>query len=125
MLFKNDTVLFYGGDNMKILTKNNSNGGNGSITLKYILDESERRDSCRLFAQVTVPPGSSIGYHQHIGESETYYIVSGSGEYNDNGEIYTVSPGDRTFTDSGMWHGIENKSDIDLVFIALILPVSK
>ena len=45
----------------------------------------------------------------------------GEGEYNDNGTIRTVVPGDRTFTPSGFSHGMANNGDTDLVFMALII----
>ncbi|MFR3765020.1 MAG: cupin domain-containing protein, partial [[Clostridium] symbiosum] len=51
----------------------------------------------------------------------TYYIIRGEGEYNDNGTIRTVVPGDRTFTPSGFSHGMANNGDTDLVFMALII----
>ena len=49
------------------------------------------------------------------------YILSGEGEYDDNGEIRTVKPGDVTYTSDGKGHSLENKSQNDLVFIALII----
>lgn len=42
-----------------------------------------------------------IGYHVHDGESETYYILSGRGIFNDNGTVVEVGPGDVTFTGDG------------------------
>lgn len=47
--------------------------------------------------------------------------MSGEGEYDDNGVIRTVKRGDVTYTSDGKGHGLENKSDSDLVFIALIM----
>ena len=73
-----------------------------------------------MFAEVTIPAGCSLGYHVHHNESETYYIVKGEGEYNDNGTTRTVKAGERTFTPDGCGHGIANTGDEDLVFMALI-----
>ncbi len=39
---------------------------------------------------MTLEPGCSLGYHEHHGESETYYIIQGQGEYNDNGKYRPV-----------------------------------
>ena len=66
-------------------------------------------------------PGSAIGYHIHNGESETYYILSGTAKYNDNGVIKTVTAGDVTFTGSGEGHGIEAIGNEPVEMIALIL----
>ena len=68
----------------------------------------------------TVVPGCSLGYHEHHGESETYYIIKGQGEYDDNGTKRPVTVGDKTFTPDGCGHGIANTGDEDLVFMALI-----
>ena len=64
---------------------------------------------------------SAIGYHIHNGESETYYILSGTAKYNDNGVIKTVTAGDVTFTGSGEGHGIEAIGNEPVEMIALIL----
>ena len=80
----------------------------------------ERLGGNGLFARVTVFPGREIDYHEHHGESETYYIIKGQGEYDDNGTKRPVTVGDKTFTPDGCGHGIANTGDEDLVFMALI-----
>lgn len=67
----------------------NMAGGDGEVTIKRILGEKELNGKCGLYAQVTIQPGSSLGYHEHKNESETYYILSGTAEYNDNGTTRT------------------------------------
>lgn len=62
-----------------------------------------------------------IGYHVHDGESETYYILSGRGIFNDNGTVVEVGPGDVTFTGDGEGHSIEATGDEPIEMIALIL----
>ena len=74
-----------------------------------------------MFAHTTLLPGCGIGFHMHNGESETYYIYSGSGEFNDNGTLVPVSAGDTTFTPSGTGHGLVNTGTEPLELIALIL----
>lgn len=99
----------------------NMRGGKGHVIMESIIGENEFKGKGRLFAKVTLEPGCSIGYHEHHNESETYYILSGKGEYDDNGTRMTVSEGDVTFTPDGCGHGIENTGDENLVFMALIL----
>jgi mannose-6-phosphate isomerase-like protein (cupin superfamily) len=95
-------------------------GGVGEVHLEHLLKPEMINEKTGLFAQVTIPVGSSLGYHEHHGESETYYILSGKGEYNDNGKTVEVGPGDVTFTPDGCGHGLVNTGDTDVVFIALI-----
>ena len=96
-------------------------GGKGHVIIKHILGSQQLNQKCRLYAQVTLEPGCTLGYHEHSGESETYFILSGIGNYNDNGTVVPVKAGDITFTPDGKGHGMDNTGDSDLVFMALIL----
>ncbi len=106
---------------MTVKREENLCGGKGITTFKYLLGEKELNKKCGMFAELTVERGGSIGYHEHHGESETYYILSGRGLYNDNGTEREVGPGEVTYTPSGSGHGIVNIGDGDLVFIGLII----
>lgn len=96
--------------------------GTGEILVRSLLnDPSEMYDKGRVFAHTTVYPGSAIGYHVHHQESETYYILKGRAEFNDNGTLIEVGPGDVTFTGDGEGHGIRTLGEEPLEMIALIL----
>lgn len=99
----------------------NMRGGKGSVYAENLLTEAQFNGKARVFGRMTLEPGSSIGYHEHHNESETYFILSGEGEYNNNGKVEKVCAGDVTFTPDGEGHGIENTGSEKLVFIALIL----
>ena len=105
----------------KIAKKEQVNGGAGHVLMEALLNEEERGQYCRIFSQVTIEPGCELGYHEHHGESETYYILQGQGEYNDNGTYRPVKPGDITFTPDNHGHGLANTGNTDLVFMALII----
>lgn len=93
----------------------------GDCTLEKLIGPAEMADKVGLYARVIVPPRTAVPYHKHEGDSEVYYFLSGEGEYNDNGTVRTVKPGDVTWTPDGSSHGIENKGDVDLTFMALII----
>ena len=82
-------------------------GGKGHVIIKHILGEKELNGKCGLYAEVIIEPGCSLGYHEHHSESETYYILSGQGDYDDNGQVRPVKAGDVTFTPgwSRAWTG--------------------
>lgn len=106
----------------KIVKKENVFGGEGVILFEYLLEEEQLKGMCRLYAKITMKPGSSLGYHVHEGESETYYILSGTGTYlNTKKEETEVYRGDVTYTSSGEGHGIKNTGNENLVFMALII----
>lgn len=96
--------------------------GKGKITVRSLLNgPEEMSQKGRVFAHTTVYPDSEIGYHVHVGDSETYYILSGQGLYNDNGKQVVVSAGDVTYTAPGEGHGIACIGDEPIEMIALIL----
>ena len=98
-----------------------SANGKGAVYIEKILDE-ELGDKCALYAKVTIPAGSVLGYHEHHGNGENYFILSGSGVYDDNGSKRRIGPGDSTWTPDGSGHGVDNSDGTeDLVFIALIV----
>lgn len=75
----------------------------------------------RLFNLMVLAPGNSIGEHRHEGDNEIFYFLKGTGQYNDNGTIVQVEPGDTTVCNDGETHGLVNTGDVPLEFIALIL----
>lgn len=109
-------------EDMKITTKPSPFNGTGNITVRDILENPEEMyQKGRVFCHTTVHAGSGLGYHVHHGESETYYILSGHGTFNDNGVLAPVGPGDILFTGDGTGHSIEATEGEDIEMIALIL----
>ena len=97
-------------------------GADGYITVGNLTNTPEELNGKgRMFSHITVAPHSGIGYHEHDGDTEIYYVLSGKAAYNDNGTITTIEKGDVTFTPSGFGHGVDNKSDEPVELIALII----
>lgn len=96
--------------------------GRGEILVRSLLNgPDEMYEKGRVFAHTTIYPNSGLGYHVHENESETYYILSGVGRFNDNGTIRTVAAGDVTFTGCGQGHSLEAVGEEPVEMIALIL----
>ena len=98
-----------------------NNMGKDKLFLYDLADFEKRNPKLRMFSQAELEIGEEVEYHVHEGESETYYILSGKGFYNDNGVETEVSAGTVTYTPSGCGHGIKNIGDEKLIFIALIV----
>ena len=98
-------------------------GGKGEMQITHFLDveKDEFNAKGRLFAKNVLKPGTSIGLHEHIGDFETYFVLSGEGLVNDNGYQKFVKPGDVIITRSGEKHSLENTGTLDLEILALIL----
>ena len=62
---------------MTTCTRPSANGV-GEIKIEKILD-AELGDKCSLYAKVTIPAGSVLGYHEHHGNGEGYFVLSGEG----------------------------------------------
>lgn len=107
-------------DQLKISTETN-NKGDIKLFLSDLAQFDVKNEKLRTFALAQLKPGEEVELHEHVGECEYYYIISGKGLYNDNGKMSEVLPGTVTFTPSGESHGIKNTENEMLEFIALII----
>lgn len=104
-----------------VVEKKNMRGGNGTVILRNLVEQEELNGKGRLFSRITLDKGCSIGYHEHIGESEIFVVLSGNGLFNDNGTEYPVAAGDVLITPSGSGHSIACAGEGPLEIIALII----
>ena len=95
--------------------------GKGPVEILHIFRKEELRGRTRLFARLRLPAGSAIGYHNHDGEEEIFYILSGTGLVTEQGVSSHVGPGDAVLTGGGGGHAIENQGDEPLELLAVIL----
>ena len=98
-------------------------GGEGAVSVERLLTPEEMYGKGRLYAILTLEPGSSIGYHVHEGEMESFYVVSGEAEYIDGSETVLLYPGDTTLTPADTSHSIKSIGSTPLKLIAQILLV--
>lgn len=91
------------------------------LIIEHLINKEQVGGKIGLFAKVTILPNNKLDYHEHHGETETYYIVSGEGLYDDNGKVRSVKAGETLFCVDGGGHAIECAGDEPLVFIALIV----
>lgn len=105
----------------EVVTVERANGGAGFIMKEALINKEQMGIHCKMFSKVTLKPNCELGYHEHHGETETYYILTGKGMYDDNGKAVAVAEGDVTFCLDGDGHGLKNTGDDDLTFVALIL----
>ena len=114
MIKKNGTLPVKVNENMR--------GGEGSVKIEAMLAPEEMFNKGRLFSKLTIPPGSSIGFHTHEKEMEAFYVISGQGEYDDNGQTIAIGAGDVLYTPAGGGHAVKNAdASADLLIIALII----
>jgi mannose-6-phosphate isomerase-like protein (cupin superfamily) len=105
----------------EIETRENMRGGAGKITVRHYLKPEEIKARTRLCSELILPPGASIGPHDHIDEDEIYLIQKGRGLMTDGGKEFEVAEGDAILTGQGASHSIKNTGSGDLVVTAIIL----
>ena len=98
--------------------------GEGSVRIEYLVDAEKERHT-RMLAEITLNKGCSIGYHQHVNETEYFFIISGTGSVNDNGKETEVKAGDSIITGNAAYHSIKNTGTDPLVFHAVIITYDK
>ena len=101
--------------------KENLKDGVGYIDFKQIATSEELFNKIKMYSTLTINPGSSIGYHSHVGEEEIMLINKGSGLYNDDGKESVVEQGDVTICFENHYHSITNNTNEDLQIVAIIL----
>lgn len=73
-------------------------------------------------AEANVPPGVTTQLHVHPQTEEIYYILSGSGQMEIDGQSRSVGPGDAIAIPPGKAHRIHNNATLDLVFLCCCAP---
>ena len=101
--------------------RENMRGGNGTVEITNFATPAELNDKGRLFANITLKPGCSIGYHVHENDSELFYLIKGNALYNDNGVECTLSAGDVMICPAGTGHSIANIGEEDVEVCAVIV----
>ena len=108
-------------ENMAVELREGMRGGKGTVEITHIFKQEEFTGKIRLCARITIPPGGSIGFHNHEQEEEVFYFISGRGKVDDEGTIKEVGPGDAMLTGGGSGHAVENTGSEPLVFLAIII----
>ena len=73
---------------------------------------------------LVIEPADYVGYHQHDGNLEILYILSGTAEHFQNGERCLLGPGHAVLVKSGQAHAIRNPGDEDLRYLVVFTAVS-
>lgn len=99
----------------------NLKGGEGSVEIVEIACPSQTFDHTKMYSNLTLKKGSSLGYHNHINETEIILINSGVATYKDDENEYLAYEGDVLICEEGHYHSIKNDNDQLLKITALII----
>jgi len=113
-------MVFYS-DKMRSQLRSDVRGGTGDMTFVHLVEPEHTCGKCRVVARIDIPAGSSIGDHPHGPDAEIYIIISGTATVTDNGQTFTLNPGDAMFTGDGNHHSIANNTDQPLSLYAVVI----
>jgi quercetin dioxygenase-like cupin family protein len=99
--------------------------GKGTLLFRRIWDGGSTRTNWEWIDHVIIPPGTSIGYHQHNEIEEMYYVMNGNGRMTVNNTTWDVGPGDATPCTLHDSHGIYNNTQKDLEIFVLAISKKK
>ena len=108
-------------EHQEIETREKMRGGDGTVTVRHYFKPEEIKARTRLCSELSLPPGASIGAHDHIAEDEIYIIQKGRGIMTDSGKEFSVETGDAILTGQGASHSIKNTGAENLVVTAIII----
>ena len=106
---------------MRVERREKMRGGEGAVTVVHLFEKEEFGSRMRLCSKIVLPPGASIGEHQHEGEDEVYFVVRGAGLINDGTVESRVSAGDAILTGKGQSHAVRNDGREPLEMVAVIM----
>ena len=114
--------MLYQRKELKSEIREKPRGGNGTATFLHLVEGKKATQKyTNLLAEITLPPGASIGHHSHTEDMEYYIILEGNGKVDDNGTEKDVKKGDVMITGNGETHSITNTGNVPLVFHAVVI----
>ncbi len=85
--------------------------GSGALQIARVFLGKELEAPWHFIEYLEVPPGVTIGEHQHGNDEEIYFIMSGQAKMTVNGQEHDVKPGDFILNRAGWTHGLRNEGD--------------
>lgn len=101
-------------DDIKECRTMNFKGGKGLLDSRSFSDDNVK------IMYSTLRPGSSTGLHTHNGNSEIIYIISGEATFHFDDTTEVVRVGQCHYCPEGHSHYMENLTDHDLVYLAIV-----
>ncbi|MFZ4484501.1 MAG: cupin domain-containing protein [Chthoniobacterales bacterium] len=81
-------------------------------TIRSILDRTNAPVEKQSLAEATLPTGRATDRHYHRLSEELYFILTGTGRMELDGESADVGPGDAILIPAGAWHQITATADL-------------
>ena len=100
-------------------------GGKGEMGFRRIWGSQDFRTHWGFVDHTLIPPGASIGYHQHDTIEETYVIMNGRGRITVDDETEEVHENDAIPNKLGGSHGIYNHTEENLEVLVMAVCMAR
>ena len=107
-------------ENRKQTLTEHLRGGDGTVDKRDYLPD-DMPENAKMFAEIRLEPGCSIGLHKHTGEYEILFYKEGEIVLNDDGREAVMHLGDFSICPDGGTHGIANRSNQSAAVYAAII----
>ncbi|WP_293974323.1 cupin domain-containing protein [Sphingomonas sp.] len=95
------------------------NGGRGTMLYRRVLEPSVFNTTWSFVDHLVLPAGSATGRNADPGMSEVYYVISGQGEIDVDGETAPIRAGDAAPVDLGQAHAIRQSGEAPLELMVI------
>ncbi len=102
-------------------------GGTGTVQYRRALGPTVFRTPWAYVDHLVVPPGASVGSHQHRGVAEFYYVMNGEGTITVRNETATIRSGDAVPIRLNEAHGVSNSGSqpLELMIVGIARDMTK
>lgn len=93
----------------------------GSV-IRSLLDRTNSSVAQQSLAEATIAAGEATERHYHRVLEELYYVVSGRGDMELDGEHHEVGPGDAILIPPGAWHQLRANQGGEIKILCCCAP---
>jgi mannose-6-phosphate isomerase-like protein (cupin superfamily) len=112
---------FVSSDDVAPIHRADEHGGSGPIVFRRLMASGEFETNIDFLDLTVIPPGSTIGRHEHSGSEELYFIVNGAPLMRVDGTERRLRRSDVTVVRSGGWHELINDTQADVeIFVVQV-----
>jgi quercetin dioxygenase-like cupin family protein len=108
-----------------VMQRGIQHGGRGEVRFTRVASRQDLDGPCNYIDYAEIPPGCTIGQHQHgLEEEEFFLVLGGEGEMSVDGHVSGVHAGDLIRNKPGATHGLSNVGSemLRLFVIQLSVP---